>query len=47
MSNAPQTKSPKSNPDKPELKDNYRPLGLKAVLAAALMVRRKPGRKAA
>lgn len=32
---------------KTDLAQNYRPLGLKAVLAAALMVRAKPAKKAA
>ncbi|MDQ0454181.1 hypothetical protein [Rhizobium paknamense] len=34
-------------PAKPELTSNYRPLGLKAVIAAALMLKRKPVKKAA
>lgn len=37
----------KQQPAKTELADNYRPLGLKAVLAAALMLKRKPAPKAA
>ncbi len=32
---------------KPDLSTNYRPLGLKAVLAAALMVKAKPVKKMA
>lgn len=32
---------------KPNLSDNYRPLGLKAVIAAALMLKRKPAKKVA
>ncbi|MCM2442048.1 hypothetical protein HGO34_20185 [Agrobacterium vitis] len=34
-------------PAKPELSDNYRPIGLKAVIAAALMLKRAPIKKVA
>ncbi|CDZ62396.1 hypothetical protein [Neorhizobium galegae] len=34
--------SPKKSESKPEITTPYRPLGLKAVVAAALMVQRKP-----
>ncbi len=35
-------KSPKKIEAKPEITPPYRPLGLKAVIAAALMLKRKP-----
>ncbi|WP_281406427.1 hypothetical protein [Agrobacterium sp. B1(2019)] len=34
-------------PAKPDLNSHYRPLGLKAVAAAALMLKRKPAAKTA
>ncbi|MGG7518883.1 hypothetical protein ACQ3G6_13445 [Allorhizobium undicola] len=34
-------------PAKPELDSQYHPIGLKAVIAAALMLKRKPAKKAA
>ncbi|MHB0953161.1 MAG: hypothetical protein ACYC10_14680 [Allorhizobium sp.] len=40
-------KKAKLPPPKPNLDDNYRPLGLKAVIAAALMLKRKPTKKLA
>ncbi|MCZ4430842.1 hypothetical protein O3S81_14140 [Agrobacterium sp. SOY23] len=42
------TNETKAQPQaKPDLKSNYRPLGLKAVAAAALMLKRKPAAKTA
>ncbi|CVI58591.1 MULTISPECIES: hypothetical protein [Agrobacterium] len=35
------------SPAKPDLNSHYRPLGLKAVAAAALMLKRKPAAKTA
>ncbi|WP_169734066.1 hypothetical protein [Ciceribacter selenitireducens] len=41
------TKAPaEAKPANPSLDSHYRPLGLKAVIAAALMLKRKPVKKA-
>jgi hypothetical protein len=39
VSNTPKTNSPEAKPD---LTEHYRPIGLKAVAAAAMMLQRKP-----
>ncbi|MGV8939528.1 MAG: hypothetical protein ACOH2J_20610 [Allorhizobium sp.] len=36
-----------AQPAKPDLKAHYRPIGLKAVVAAALMLKRPPVKKTA